>query len=435
MSFIEKNKLILGILLGFIVVIGTIKTTQAQTVDVTKTDYKAEEILEIVFNCPDKACKLNNNQVLLPKEVLSALNQPVRVKIENLGMGQPLSKNDIIREYLELPNTITPTPTTSYYYNPIKILTWTEEKIKKLDTKAQEPILKIQSNKAVEFKPPQIGKILDSKLTTILILEALQNNLNSIEASFITLNPTKQLGEINSLGINELIARGESNFKGSPKNRRHNINIGIEKLKGLIIAPGEEFSFNKNICPVNKSGGWLPELVIKGKEEGTVPEYGGGLCQVSSTTFRAAMKAGLPIIMRKNHSYAVQYYAPQGSDATTYCGGIDFKFKNDTAQNILIWPYLKDKDNLVFDFYGTKDSRVVELSKPLQYDKKRDGSMKATWERIVKINGETKKDIFKSTYLPPALFHKEEKLDNTAPTTPTPTITPTPTTTPTPPSL
>src|SRR6185369_10179137 len=115
-----------------------------------------------------------------------------------------------------------------------------------------------------------------------------------------------------------------SNFKGSPKNRRHNITVGVEKMKGVIVPQGAEFSFNEHLGPVDGEHGFLPELVIK--KNGTVPEFGGGLCQVSSTTFRAAMTAGLPITQRRNHAYAVQYYSPQGTDATIYPGSADLKF-------------------------------------------------------------------------------------------------------------
>src|SRR4029077_14600178 len=121
-------------------------------------------------------------------------------------------------------------------------------------------------------------------------------------------------------------------------------------------------------------------------------EFGGGLCQVSTTTFRAAMQAGLPITARRNHAYAVKYYSPQGTDATIYPGSADLKFINDTPGAILIWPYEKDKNTLVYDFYGTKDSRQVTLQTPVVYDRKPDGSMKATWTRLVTVDGTTRTD-------------------------------------------
>lgn len=322
-------------------------------------------------------------------------------------------------------------------YSPTLIYTWLVAQTKNIDVDAVSGDLIIRDNTAVSFTPPIIGVRLDPYQTTKNIIKALKENLSDIDVANQSIEPEHSLSETNDLGINERIGHGESVFKGSPKNRRHNIQTGVDKLTGIIIAPGEEFSFDKNICPVDKTTGYLPELVIKA--EGTIPEYGGGLCQVSSTVFRAAMDAGLKITMRKNHSYAVQYYAPQGTDATTYCGGIDFRFLNDTPASILIWPHFEDTDKLVFDFYGTKDGRKVILEKPVQYDRKSDGSMKATWVRVVTKDGITTTDTFKSNYLPPALFHKEEKLDSpgqgTVPTTPaTPgNVTSTTSTTPPPP--
>jgi vancomycin resistance protein YoaR len=219
--------------------------------------------------------------------------------------------------------------------------------------------------------------------------------------------PKTSLSESNNLGINELIGEGISSFKGSPNNRRHNIAVGLEKFKGIIIPPGQEFSFNQNLGPVTAEAGFLPELVIKGSE-GTIPELGGGLCQVSTTVFRAAMAAGLPITDRRNHAYAVQYYSPQGTDATIYPGSADLKFVNNTPASVLIWTYEKDANTLIFDFYGTKDGRKVTLEKPVVYDKQADGSMKATWTRIITKDGQTSTSTFKSVYQSPALFHKTE---------------------------
>jgi len=275
-----------------------------------------------------------------------------------------------------------------------------------VDAPALEPLLVIENNRATSFTPPTPGIAINRLETTLAIANALENSKTSAEATVSTTTPRNFLSETNTLGITELVAQGASSFKGSPNNRRHNIKIGVEKMKGIIIAPGETFSFNKFLGEVDGEHGFLPELVIK--KTGTVPEFGGGLCQVSSTAFRAAMNAGLPIVERRNHAYAVQYYAPQGTDATIYPGIVDLRFTNDTPKHILVWPYLKDKDTLIFDFYGTKDSRQITLDKPTQYDKKTDGSMKATWSRTVIKNGEELKDSFKSVYQSPALFHKTE---------------------------
>ncbi len=303
-----------------------------------------------------------------------------------------------------------------YNYQLAPVYEFIMEAAKKINVDSINPVLKIEDNLAVEFTPPQTGVKINVYKTAMETLNALQSDKASLEMTAYESEPQISLSSTNDLGINELLAEGVSSFKGSPKNRRHNITVGVEKFKGLIIKRGEEFSFNKYLGPVDGENGFLPELVIK--KEGTVPEFGGGLCQVSSTAFRAAMNGGLPISQRRNHAYAVQYYSPQGTDATIYPGVVDLKFINDTPGAILIWAYEKDKNTLVFDFYGTKDSRKVVLEKPIQYDRKPDGSMKAAWTRTVTKDGETSTSTFKSVYQSPALFHKTEEFVKAPTTTP-----------------
>lgn len=170
--------------------------------------------------------------------------------------------------------------------------------------------------------------------------------------------------ELKAIGITQLIATGRSAFAGSTNNRIHNINTGIAKFNGHIIAPGETFSFNTILGPVEAYTGFKPELVIK--PEGTIPEYGGGLCQVSSTMYRAALLAGLPIVERTNHSYAVSYYTQvygYGLDATIYPGVHDVRYINDTPGHILIQGYTEGI-KAFFNLYGTSDGRSVELEGP-----------------------------------------------------------------------
>ncbi len=311
-----------------------------------------------------------------------------------------------IAEYAGLPHA-TGLNYTGYSYDPAQVYAWVNTLAASINQAPIQPELQIENNTVKSFTPPQVGHTLDAYQSSIAILNALENKQSEAELVVADTQPATDLAQTNSLGINELLGEGVSDFSRSPANRIHNIKVGIKKLQGMMFTAGQQFSFNENICPVDQTGGYLPELVILG-DKGTVPEYGGGLCQVSSTLFRSVVNSGLPIVQRKNHSYAVQYYAPQGTDATTYCGGIDFKFLNDTPGNILIWPYFKDAHTLVFDIYGTKDGRTISVDKPVQFDRKADGSMKATWKRTVVKDGQVKQDVFQSNYLPPALFHKTE---------------------------
>lgn len=168
-------------------------------------------------------------------------------------------------------------------------------------------------------------------------------------------------------GITDLLSVGHSNFSGSSVDRTHNVNHGMAKFHASFIKQGEEFSFTSLMGSIDAANGWRPELVILGDK--TEKEYGGGLCQVSSTMFRAALFSGLPITARKNHSYWVTFYSAPfgpGLDATVYDPNPNLKFLNDTPGDILIQGYT-DGTDAYFVFYGTSDQRRVQMEGPFTY--------------------------------------------------------------------
>ncbi len=269
----------------------------------------------------------------------------------------------------------------------------------------EEPInakLQMKNGKADVFTVSKNG----IKLLVEESINKIQQEILAGETSIILATeevaPAVTTNDIDTLGITELLAHGTSDFSGSPTNRRTNIAVGSEKFNGLLIEPGEEFSFNKNVGDVGPQTGFVPELVIKNGK--TIPEYGGGLCQVSTTLFRATLLAGLPITERYAHAYPVRYYNPQGSDATVYSPHPDLRFINDTPSYILIQTYIEGNE-LFFDLYGTTDGRIVELDGPHQYDQQTNGAMKAVLYQNVYHNDELiRKDSFYSNYQSPALF-------------------------------
>lgn len=242
--------------------------------------------------------------------------------------------------------------------------------------------------------------------------DAIQNALiKDPEEKFVRLTVNKikpkiTSDEIEELGIVEEIGKGESNFVGSPKNRIHNIYTGVTKFHGLILDQGEEFSFVKLLGPVDGEHGYKPELVIKNNE--TIPEFGGGICQVSTTMFRAALNTGFEITARKNHAYPVQYYAPQGTDATIYIPNPDLRFVNNTPAKVLIQGKIEGT-KLTFTFYGTDDKREIEIKGPVVTKRNNKNQMWTSLTQIVKNeNGEEIiNDTFKSFYDDPAKYHTE----------------------------
>ncbi len=215
--------------------------------------------------------------------------------------------------------------------------------------------------------------------------------------------PVLGVKDFERLGIRDLLARGETDFRGSPANRKKNIAVGRLRFQGILVAPDEEFSFQKFLGPVTKDTGYLPELVIK--EHVTTPEFGGGLCQVSTTVFRAAVRAGMDITLRRAHAYPVKYYGTPGFDATIYPPFPDLRFRNTTGQWVLLQTALEGTKLIVL-VYGKSDGRTVSVDGPHTIEKRPDGSVRTLLRQTVKDKNGTviHDELFPSTYKSPDLF-------------------------------
>lgn len=282
--------------------------------------------------------------------------------------------------------------------------------------------LEIKDKKVVNFTSSVEGVQVDIDKSAKNLID---NILDNQKGSDLVVNITKPPSTTNEYGIEELLAEGSSKFKGSIANRVHNVGLASSRVEGALVPPGEVFSFNGTVGKIDQSTGYKTAYVIsKGR---TILGDGGGVCQVSTTLFRAALNAGLPIVSRTAHAYRVGYYeqnAGPGLDATVYSPTVDFKFKNDTKSYIYIAREFDPKAmTLVFKFYGKKDNREVEISKPEMVTKiappptiyEEDGSLDkgkriqtehSVWgglvkfSRTIKYNGEEQTETFKSNYRP-----------------------------------
>ncbi len=231
-----------------------------------------------------------------------------------------------------------------------------------IDQTGQNAALNIVGGQATVFQPSRDGITLDQAGAVKSIIDAASKT-DAGRTVALTVNVKKadvNEANLNDLGINELISEGVTYFPGSPWDRLTNVKVGASKFNGILLKPDQVFSFGEILGAVGPEQGYVPGLVIIGNHE--EKQYGGGLCQVSSTAFRAALNAGLPIVQRTNHSFAISYYtAPfgvPGVDATIYYPQVDFKFKNDTGHYILIQTIMQGT-TLKFDFYGTKTKTGV----------------------------------------------------------------------------
>ena len=269
-----------------------------------------------------------------------------------------------------------------------------------------EPVnaqLRFENGRVVVFALSQNGLRINTEKSAKNTIESIKTGSKNIELIYEEIKPEIGTNDIDNLGITAFLGKGESNFWGSPESRKHNIKIGASKFHGVLIKPNEEFSFNEILGEVGPQTGYLPALVIKDKK--MIEEYGGGLCQVSTTAFRAAINAGLKITERFAHAFPITYYSPQGFDATIYPPHPDLRFINNTLGHILVQTKIID-NNLIFELYGADDGRKVKVIGPTQYDIKPDGSMKAVLVQEVYDSKENliQKDTFYSNYKSPSLY-------------------------------
>jgi len=268
----------------------------------------------------------------------------------------------------------------------------------------------------------QHGRQLDIDATLAATRTALENNAPEAQLAVSNTPPAVDSDRVAEMGIRELVASGTTYFKGSSWARIRNIEVPAEMFVGLVIPPDGIFSFNKVVENVTAANGFEDALIIWGDQ--TVVGVGGGVCQVSTTIFRAAYAAGLPIVERYNHGYIVDWYGEPGMDATIFTPSVDFKFRNDTGAYLLIDPVVDSSNGVItFNLYGTKPDRVVTIGTPVHTDVVQpqpatytvDASLAAgqqkqvewakqgmtvTVQRTIVENGTTRTDTLTSKYVP-----------------------------------
>lgn len=224
---------------------------------------------------------------------------------------------------------------------------------------------RLQDGRVIDFALPEQGYQLKEEQAKQLITQVVLDV--SKEQVELPVEVRDVQEDANQYGIHSLLAKGSSNFRGSSAGRIHNIDLSSYRLDGILVPPGETFSFNTMLGEVSAETGYKTSYVIKGGR--TILGVGGGVCQVSTTLFRAVLNAGLSIVERAAHAYRVHYYEQDkgpGFDATVYSPSPDLKFKNDTSAHILIKRnYDPSTSTLEFLIYGTNDGRNVNIVGPM----------------------------------------------------------------------
>ncbi len=215
-----------------------------------------------------------------------------------------------------------------------------------------------------------VGQKIDIEASLENIATAIQNGQNQAEVVLTITEPEiTASADGRALGVTELVESQYTYFYGSDQARVQNITAGAASFHGVLVAPGEIFSMADYIGDIDIDNGYAEAAVIFGNE--TIQGIGGGICQVSTTLFRAAFFYGLPIVERHQHAYRVFYYERiangnidptlSGLDASVYIPLLDFKFKNDTPYWILMETYVNPAASTIqWKFYSTDVNRYVD---------------------------------------------------------------------------
>lgn len=267
--------------------------------------------------------------------------------------------------------TLTPTPGTTSQparvevaLEPMALRVWLEEQAPAFAAPPVEPRLRFAGGALEILEPGRDGAHLDVDSALTALTDALWAGRREVQLNVTAVPPQARPETFASLGITELVAEGRSSFRNSAPYRVQNIRAGARRMDGVLIPPGAEFSFNRTVGNINAANGFTEGYaIIDGR---TQLEWGGGICQVSTTVFRAAFYGGLPITERNQHSFRISWYEelgePPGLDAAIFTGpgGYDMRFVNDTGRWLLMQTEVDAaRAVLRVKLYGTDPGRQV----------------------------------------------------------------------------
>lgn len=246
-----------------------------------------------------------------------------------------------------------------------------------------EAVRRITANDKVQYIPEKSVRRIDWKTLSTLIQSRMHRDLSGMDTGdkpepvrillpLYTLKPEVTIDSLKQEGIERKIIEFSTGLGNSSQGRVHNVSAAAQAINGMILPPGGVFDYEKVIRKAEKEYGFREApVIVNGR---LTPGIGGGICQVSSTVYNAALLTGLDIVERRNHSLPVKYL-PKGLDATFASGAINFRFKNSTEKSLLIHAKVQG-GRMVVKFFGTfpenvsyaLESRTIEtLSVPVKY--------------------------------------------------------------------
>ena len=274
-------------------------------------------------------------------------------------------------------------------------------------------------DKDVTILPAITGrKIISSKTAENAFSDPQPHLALMVNLIFDISNP--KINDADFSGINTVISTFSSRFNPWDYERNANLRLAAESINGTVLKPGAVFSYNSIVGPRTASQGFrMAPVILDGK---LVPDWGGGVCQVSSTLYNAALLANLEIVDRTAHGRAIGY-VPLGFDATVVDGQIDFKFRNNLPNPVLIYSSLSF-DRITFSLLGDKrdlpplinldyvvhkviepveikqQDPTLEAGKEVQEEPPQRGFVVTTYRIISKDGKDVRQKLFSDSYDP-----------------------------------
>lgn len=248
----------------------------------------------------------------------------------------------------------------------------------------------------VNISQSQNGEKIDKGKLTDLTKQAITSGISDVTLPVTLLKPERTTEDIQKMGIKEVIAEYSTPMAGRNGNQSFNVNKSANTLSGVIVAPDETFSFNGRVGVTDAAHGYKSAAVYsQGK---VIQSAGGGVCQVSSTLYSAALRADLGIVSRSNHSMPVNYL-PLGQDAAVADYGPDLKFKNNTGNHIYIQAF-SNGGSITTRIFGTNTGKNVEVSSQV-ISRTNDKITAVTYKKVTQngeviSNGQISKSVYKS---------------------------------------
>lgn len=240
-----------------------------------------------------------------------------------------------------------------------------------VDSNSVEPRVALVDGVPTIIQPGKKGFLLDRTAAIQAIGDAFYAENRTVELPTIAIEPKLDAAAIATMSFGDVISTGRSSFKGSAEYRITNITTGAKRINGVLIAPDAVFSFNTEVGEIDEANGFVQGYAVVGNR--TQLEWGGGVCQVSTSMFRAAFYAGLPIVERHAHPYYIRWYdeyaypdaSGPGMDAAIFTGELDFRFRNNTGNWLLIETQVDAKKQILdINLRGVSDGRSVRVVGP-----------------------------------------------------------------------